>query len=90
MDLSFSLRNKRSQLAPGSGVPDLVALLSSAAMRQAMTPTARAFWHGADAVDSPALDPRVALFSGAATSDRPHSARFAELGESALNRGQSS
>jgi hypothetical protein len=85
MDLSFALRGRRAAAAP---LPDLGALLSAAAARQAMTPTARAHWLHCTMADG-LVDPRVALFSGITVPPGARSARFAEIATMAVNRRQS-
>jgi hypothetical protein len=86
MDMSFALRSRRTF---ASSTPDLHALLSTAAARQAMTPAARAHWQRSLSQDSCA-DPRVALFCGLQNPFGAVSGRFADLGTSAVNCRQSS
>jgi len=86
MDLSFSLRSRRTFEA---STPDLNALLSAAAVRQAMTPAARAHCQQSASHDVLA-DPRIALFCGVRNAFGPVSARFADLAASHVNGGQSS
>ena len=71
MDMSFALR-RRNRFA--AATPDLQALLSAAAARQAMTPAARAHWRCSAAND--AVDPRILMFSGLGNPLGAHSARF--------------
>jgi hypothetical protein len=86
MDMSFALRSRR---AFDVSTPNLGALLSAAAARQAMTPAARAHRQRLALPDG-AADPRIALFAGVAAPVGARSARFAELAEVAVNRHQSS
>ncbi len=86
MDLSFALRNRR---AFAGSTPDLHALLSAAAARQALSPAARAHWQRALSHDG-LSDPRVALFCGVDNPFGALPARFADLGEIAVNCRQSS
>jgi hypothetical protein len=86
MDLSFALRRRR---AVSPSTPDLHALLSAAAARQATTPAARAHWQR-QAESDVASDPRVGLFCGAPHPFVMLSGRFADIGTLAVNRRQSS
>jgi len=86
MDMSFALRSRRTF---GAATPDLHALLSAAAVRQAMSLTARAHSQQSPSHDVPA-DPRIALFCGIRDSLGPVSARFADLSAKPVNSGQSS
>jgi hypothetical protein len=86
MDLSFALRSRR---ALASSTPDLHALLSAAAARQAVTPAARAHWQRL-AADVGLSDPRIALFNGVSHPLAMVSGRFADIGTMAVNCRQSS
>jgi len=86
MDLSFALRSRRTFV---SSTPDLNALLSAAAVRQAMSPAARAHCQQSASHDVLA-DPRIALFCGIRNSFGPVSACFADLSASPVNGRQSS
>ena len=86
MDLSFALRQRAGVAA---ATPDLHALLSAAAARQAISPAARAHALRAAVQDAP-IDPRILLFSGLASLPAAHPARFADIAEMAVNGRQSS
>jgi hypothetical protein len=86
MDLSFA-RRKKGATRPGT--PDLHALLSAAAARQALSATARAHWQGQSSRGG--VDPVVALFAAdVAHGHGTHPASFATMSHSGLNGRQSS
>jgi hypothetical protein len=90
MDLTFSLRKKPMR---GSTRPDLHALLSAAAARQALTPAARACW-AAQRTPGAALatNPRIALFAttGAVRPPFETPSSFAVLSPLSINGRQGS
>lgn len=83
MDMSFARKNRR---AVAARTPDLQALLSHAAARQALTPTARAQWRLTANV---ALgDPRIALFCADLAGSLATGSSFATIAAVPVNRGQ--